>query len=362
MNKLLLIILPIIFSGCATYKVVGKFENYDEIFIGDIDHNLLAGKGAIEATAQKSGIKCTGVSYVTYVPLHSALGFGCSGQRGKAPMNCSDGRTLDVDWVATSCTTGEGRGLSNDGAVFTFAFGFNDDEAHTRLDELTKITEGKKKLPIYRPGEHRKEQGFATGTGFAISNSGDLITNFHVIDGAENIIVVDTNKEEYKVTVISKDPVNDVALIKIDKKTKGLPLVQSAKTKKGHDVLTLGYPLVSIQGQEQKATFGRINSLSGIKDDIRMFQIDIPIQPGNSGGPMLNKEGEVVGVITSTLNQIITLRESGSLPQNVNFAVKSDYILPLVNNIDTNVRDISNTSFVEIIEDAEQSVYLIITK
>ena len=93
-----------------------------------------------------------------------------------------------------------------------------------------------------------------------------------------------------------------------------------------------------------------------------MFQIDIPIQPGNSGGPMLNKEGEVVGVITSTLNQIITLRESGSLPQNVNFAVKSDYILPLVNNIDTNVRDISNTSFVEIIEDAEQSVYLIITK
>ena len=81
-------------------------------------------------------------------------------------------------------------------------------------------------------------------------------------------------------------------------------------------------------------------------------------------GPMLNKEGEVVGVITSTLNQIITLRESGSLPQNVNFAVKSDYILPLVNNIDTNVRDISNTSFfnVEIIEDAEQSVYLIITK
>ena len=93
-----------------------------------------------------------------------------------------------------------------------------------------------------------------------------------------------------------------------------------------------------------------------------MFQIDIPIQPGNSGGPMLNKEGEVVGVITSTLNQIITLRESGSLPQNVNFAVKSDYILTLVNNIDTNVRDISNTSFVEIIEDAEQSVYLIITK
>lgn len=362
-KNIFLICLVLIISSCAKYKVVGKFNNFNEVFIGDIDHNLLAGRGAIEAVGQRSGIRCTGVSYVTYVPLHSALGLGCSGQRGKAPMNCTDGRKLDVDWVATSCTTGEGRGVSSDGAQFTFAFGFDDDDAYERLDELEKINSGKKALPVYRPGEVRKEKGFATGTGFAISNSGHIITNYHVIDGANSIKAINTfTKKEYAASILKKDPINDVALVKINEKTIGLPLNDSKNVKKGHDVLTLGYPLISIQGQEQKATFGRINSLSGIKDDVRMFQVDIPIQPGNSGGPMIDEQGQVIGVITATLNQIVTLRETGNLPQNVNFAIKSDYILPLLSNIETNKKLMKSASFADLIEDSEKSVYLIVTK
>ena len=80
-----------------------------------------------------------------------------------------------------------------------------------------------------------------------------------------------------------------------------------------------------MQGFSPKLTSGRINSLAGIKDDPRNFQISVPIQPGNSGGPLVNEYGNVVGVVVSRLNAIKLLKETGSLPQNVNYAVKSSF-------------------------------------
>lgn len=95
-------------------------------------------------------------------------------------------------------------------------------------------------------------------------------------------------------------------------------------------MFTLGYPLIEIEGQEQKVRFGHVNSLSGLRDVVRFLQVDVPIQGGNSGGPLLNTRGEVVGVIESTVNPTTGLKLSGFLPQNVNYAVKSDYVLPLL--------------------------------
>ena len=317
----------LVLSGCSVkYKVVGGFDDYNEVFIGNVDHNLLAGTGHIEATGQQSKMKCTGDSYVTYIPPAS---LGCAGQRGKAPMRCTDGRRLDVEWIATSCTTGHGEGKDQNGATFRFAFGLKEEEAQARLKELSAEVSSNPELPVYRPKEVRKEKGYSTGTGFFVTNTGIMVTNHHVIEDAKNVYVLDTtNGKKFTAEVLATDPINDVAVIKIEAQSKGIPLASYFTSPKGDEVLTLGYPLIALQGQEQKATFGRINSLSGIKDDIRMVQIDVPIQPGNSGGPLLNNKGEAVGVITATLDQIVTLRESGSLPQNVNFAVKIDYILP----------------------------------
>jgi S1-C subfamily serine protease len=70
--------------------------------------------------------------------------------------------------------------------------------------------------------------------------------------------------------------------------------------------------------------------LSGLEGGIRFFQIDVPIQPGNSGGPLLNTICEAVGIVTKTLNQLQTLQHSGVIPQNVNYAVKSDYAVGLL--------------------------------
>lgn len=149
--------------------------------------------------------------------------------------------------------------------------------------------------------------------------------------------------------------------------TKSLPILEKHNIAKGDEVFTLGYPLIQIQGQEQKASFGRINSLTGIKGDIRFFQIDIPVQPGNSGGPLINTKGQVAGVVTATLDQLITLKMSGHIPQNVNYAVKSDYLLPLIrhtlgNNWSPMTHQQSKKDMSELIKMTEQSIVLNIAK
>lgn len=170
----------------------------------------------------------------------------------------------------------------------------------------------------------------ASGTGFFVSEDGYLITNQHVISGAKEIEVQDHRGRKFAATVVSSDSSNDVALLKIEADTFPITIAPATATKKGAEVFTLGYPVVGIQGQEQKATFGRINALSGIQGDIRFFQIDVPIQPGNSGGPLVTDDGYVIGVVTASLNQLNVLKATGAIPQNVNYAVKSEYFQPLL--------------------------------
>ena len=169
-----------------------------------------------------------------------------------------------------------------------------------------------------------------SGTGFFVSNNGHIISNHHVVVNATHIEVRDSTGRVAIATVVSIDASNDVALLKIEADSIPLTLRPSTSARKGGEVFTLGYPLVNIQGQEQKVTFGRINALSGIQGDIRYLQIDVPIQPGNSGGPLITEEGHVVAVVTATLNQLGTLKATGTLPQSVNYAVKSEYFLPLL--------------------------------
>jgi S1-C subfamily serine protease len=315
-------------AGCATYPAIGVFQDYNEVLYGQVNANLLVGGSDFVMEGKVTGLKCEGSSNVTYIP---PLG-QCKGQQGQIFAVCTDGRTVTGEWFAQSCTKGYGRGVDSQGNAFALTFGMSEDEAQTQLKAQLASSSKKPDLPTYKPRETRKEKGFATGTGFFVSNDGYLVTNFHVIDGATSIIVViPTDKRELKAVVVQSDPANDVAVLKVDASTEAIPIAPSFNEVKGEEVLTLGYPLIALQGQEQKATFGHINALSGIQNDIRFVQIDVPIQPGNSGGPLLNAKGEVVGVVTATLDQIVALRASGSLPQNVNYAVKIDYIIPALN-------------------------------
>jgi len=86
------------------------------------------------------------------------------------------------------------------------------------------------------------------------------------------------------------------------------------------EVFTVGYPVTDILGEELKFTDGVISSLSGVGDDAAFVQITVPLQPGNSGGPLVNNAGEVVGVVTSTAAVANFVRTVGTLPQNINWA------------------------------------------
>ena len=101
----------------------------------------------------------------------------------------------------------------------------------------------------------------------------------------------------------------------------------------GADVFTVGYPRIDVQGLSPKLTKGAINSLAGVRDDPRHFQVSVPIQPGNSGGPLVDKNGNVVGVIVSSLNAGLILKKEGRLPQSVNYAVKGSFASSFLESI-----------------------------
>jgi len=205
--------------------------------------------------------------------------------------------------------------------------------------------------------------GGSSGTGFLVTTTGLIVTSDHVIGGFSRVFVV-TAEGRVPATIIARDPVNDIAVLRAAVDGTPLRLTSAGASQRGEDVMTLGFPLVDVQGENQRATFGRINALTGIEDDVRFLQVDVPIQPGNSGGPLLNLRGEVIGIVTATLDQLVVLRRTGSLPQNVNYAIKSDYILPLIPSHErpSTGRESRSRPFAEIAASAEASVFRIIVE
>ena len=192
--------------------------------------------------------------------------------------------------------------------------------------------------PIYgqrigqAPTVAKPKQVGGSGTGFFVSSSGLIVTNHHVIEGATEILVTVPTGEQIKAQVISKSASTDLAVLKIDYETDNyLNFASPGAADIGDDVFTLGFPISDILGKEVKYSEGVINSLSGIQGDATFFQISVPIQPGNSGGPLVNQAGDVVGIVTATAAVEEFYKATGSLPQNVNWAVKGAYaslILP----------------------------------
>jgi len=173
----------------------------------------------------------------------------------------------------------------------------------------------------------------ATGTGFLIGD-GWIITNLHVIEGAQDIVAQNEN-DTYACSLVGRDINNDLAILKAE----GLPdslnnvalsIDASTQLQPGEEVFTIGYPLVEEMGERKKFTAGTVSSTTGIKDDPTMLQVSLQIQPGNSGGPLINSMGSVVGVVTSTINPALIIAKHQTLPQGVNYAVKSIYLKSLV--------------------------------
>lgn len=168
------------------------------------------------------------------------------------------------------------------------------------------------------------------GTGFLISTNGHVLTCAHVLTGRKEATVW-LSGVRHRAELVKVDESNDLALLRIPltEKSSVTPLRFSMKTNDvmGKEVFTIGFPMSEMLGTEPRLTKGIISASVGLRDNPDYLQISAAIQPGNSGGPLFDDAGEVMGVVNSTLNPLAVMRRTaGSLPQNVNFAVKSSVI------------------------------------
>jgi S1-C subfamily serine protease len=158
-----------------------------------------------------------------------------------------------------------------------------------------------------------------SGTGFFLGPGGFALTNQHVVAKCRDITLRQFDGTVVPATVLASDVTNDLAILKSAAKSPVYARFREAPDmRRGDSVVAFGFPLSDVLSTGGVVTNGTVSALTGLKDDSRMLQISAPIQPGNSGGPLLDQSGNVVGITSSGL-----VRGGGVVPQNVNFAIKA---------------------------------------
>ncbi|GAB1467985.1 hypothetical protein MASR2M64_06810 [Candidatus Cloacimonadota bacterium] len=200
----------------------------------------------------------------------------------------------------------------------------------------------------------------STGTGFLLSTKGYIVTNLHVVKDALNIYVVDhnSNKNRLNATIIVSDTNNDLCILKVEglslDTTKALPYgFDVTLNRTGESVFCMGYPLTQAMGNEIKVTNGIISAVTGYQGDVSCYQVSTPVQPGNSGGPLFNSSGNVIGIVNAKIPQA----------ENVSYAVKSSYITNILGLLNDNITltklNQNNRSLPSMVESFKCAVYII---
>jgi S1-C subfamily serine protease len=165
--------------------------------------------------------------------------------------------------------------------------------------------------------------GGSVETGIVISAAGHIVTNNHGVKACHEVRVRLAG-EPFPATLLAHDAENDVALLKADHVFPSSAKFRAIPIRQGESVVAVGFPLPGLigSGSDVIVTTGIVNALTGIRNDTRFLQISAPIQPGNSGGPLLDASGLVTGIVTQSLSTVAPAESTGILAQNVNFAIK----------------------------------------
>jgi S1-C subfamily serine protease len=174
-----------------------------------------------------------------------------------------------------------------------------------------------------------------SGSGFVVSRNAYIVTNNHVVtDCVGDIHGNLVGQAPVKLRVVSADEENDLALLQGTKKfkEKDIATIRGGAVNSGDQVVAIGYPLHGLLTSDLTVTTGIISSLAGLHNDTRFLQISAPVQPGNSGGPLHDSSGNVVGVVTAKLDALRVVKATGDIPQNINFAIKTGALRDFLDN------------------------------
>lgn len=268
-----------------------------------------------------------------------------------------------VKWFALDKTLDdEVYGFIDEFNLLSIRFGsiLDDDEDHKYL-KLYPTSSSSSKYP----DNSVKGNFTGSGTGFAISSEGYIVTNYHVIDSAKQIIVQQSKigiQKQFNAEIILTDKDNDLAIIQIKDSNfdslGNIPFTFKDKiSQMGSKVYTLGYPLINSMGESVKLTDGLISSKTGFQGDISSYQISVPVQPGNSGGPLFDYKGNLIGVVNAKHQNT----------DNVSYAIKSGTLKNLIELLPISLNEdkankLRNLSIPEQVELIEDFVFLIKTK
>lgn len=180
--------------------------------------------------------------------------------------------------------------------------------------------------------EQPAQSSTSFGTAFFVGPGGFALTAYHVVDGADRIACRTIDGTLHEAVVTRMNQANDLALLRVSfRPTRYLGLAPQGSLRPGQRVFTFGYGAPSYLGiNEPRFTEGVVSALSGLEANDAEVQITVPIQPGNSGGPLVNEAGQLVGIITSSAATDTFEQEVGATPQSINWAVKADYAAPLL--------------------------------
>ena len=168
----------------------------------------------------------------------------------------------------------------------------------------------------------------ASGSGFYVDNDGHLVTNAHVVNNCETLRIL---PGELEASVVAQDRNKDLALIKVDAESNSAGVIRGSDTQRGEEIVVAGFPYRGELSSGIHITSGNISSLTGAKDDPNVIQITAAVQPGNSGGPLLDRSGNIAGVVVSKINSLYFAKKYKDIPQNISFAIRPRLLRAFLN-------------------------------
>jgi S1-C subfamily serine protease len=310
-------------AGCTSSEVYGVIGDEGDVFTGQMTGGT---NGRIELDNGK-GTRCVG-DYAgrksTAITVVKVLAAGMTGtipsfssSAGRALLTCSDGQQALVQFSSTGGESGYGFGTTRDGRPVRFTYGLSRDQSASYLHVPTT------QAASTPGGPSGRSTLVATGTGFFITRQGHVLTNAHVVDGCKSLTIARVGEAATMASVVSVDKQNDLAVLMAASPAPAVAAFRGRPIRQGDAVVAFGFPYAGSLSSGGSVTAGSVNALSGLHDDTRYLQVSAPVQPGNSGGPLLDDTGAVVGVVSAVYR---SNRATGIVPQNVNFAIKADIV------------------------------------